>query len=302
MHQKEKKESHDYYFPLYNLKNPLADIKVGFSIMQPFEKLPRQIRKLFLSHWENQYKINNEYITSKKNFLAFRKASAFLHIQVMANNWTDAIDQSHKLAETSVSILNFIYRWHFPILEGQFLSGDKIKGGNRVSHGYTGDYYYKHEPALNFIPEFEKEISIFTDILTNPKTRVDNKINNALSIFSLQTSISNEGTRYVLLATCLESLLLDKNDRDYLRWRLAEKCAFLFMQKRKEIYDKIKKTYDKRSSFVHGSGEPVSAADLNDIQDIVVSILRRIVELRNQGFDTMEKIDEYITQEKFRER
>jgi hypothetical protein len=231
----------------------------------------------------------------------WRKASAFLHVQVKTKNWNDAIDESHKVAETSASILSFLYRAHFPILEGQFLSGDKIKGGNRTSHGYSGEYYYKRGTTFNFKPEFEKEISLLTDILTKPKSRIDNKINNALSLFNLQTSILDGGTRYVLLATCLESLLLDKNDRDYLRWRLAEKSAFLFAQNRKEIYNKVKKTYDKRSSFVHGSGEPICIADLNNMQDIVVSIMRRMVELRNEGFDTMEKIDEYITELKFRE-
>jgi hypothetical protein len=301
MNQKESIEKYDYYFPLYNLKHVLLDIPVGFSMMQPFEKLPRQIRKLFLSHWEYQYGINNEYITSKKAFLTWKKASAFLHVQVKSKNWNGAIEASHKLAENSAAILSFLYKTHFSILECLFLGGEKTKGGNRVCHGSSGEYYYKRESTLSFNPEFEKEIGLLTDILTKPKSRIDNKINNALSFFSLQTSISNVGIRYILLATCLENLLLDKNDKDYLRWKLAEKCAFLSTQNRKEIYDKVKKMYDKRSSFVHGSEEPIILADLNCMQDIVVLIMRRIVQLRNEGFDTMEKIDEYITEVKFRE-
>jgi hypothetical protein len=301
MKQKESIENYDYFFPLYNLKNLLTDIPVGFSMMQPFEKLPRQIRKLFLSHWEYQYGINNEYITSKKAFLMWRKASAFLHVQVKSKNWNSAIEASNKLAENSAAILNFLYKVHFSIPECFFLGGEKTKGGNRICHGSSGEYYYKREEIYNFNTEFEKEIFLLTDILTKPKSHVDNKINNALSIFSLQTSISNVGIRYVLLATCLESLLLDKNDRDYLRWRLAEKCAFLFGKNKKEIFDKVKKTYDKRSSFVHGSGEPITPADLSSMQDIVVLIIRRMVQLRNEGFDSMEKIDEYITEVKFRE-
>jgi hypothetical protein len=94
---------------------------------------------------------------------------------------------------------------------------------------------------------------------------------------------------------------LDKNDRDYLRWRLAEKSAFLFSKNRKEIYDKVKKTYDMRSSFVHGSSEQINKNDLKNMQDIVISIMRRMIELRNEGFDTMDKINNYVLELKFRE-
>ena len=67
------------------------------------------------------------------------------------------------------------------------------------------------------------------------------------------------------------------------------------------MYDKVRETYDMRSSFVHGSGQQIKENDLKNMQDIVTSIVRRILELRNEGFDTMEKINKYVLELKFRE-
>jgi hypothetical protein len=196
MQNQSSAEIYDYYFPLYNLKNPQSNIKVGFSILQPYENLPRQVRGCFLSHWKWQHGINNEFVRSKRWFIELRKECSFLCVKVKATNWTDAIEQSFRLAKTSVGILSFLYGGHFPIQDSQFVWGEKIKGGNRANFGSSGEYYYRRSlPTFEYDIKFEKEISLLTEILTVPKTEIDFKVKNTLSVFELQASVLDERIR-----------------------------------------------------------------------------------------------------------
>lgn len=302
MFQKSPQEKYWWYFPIYNLRNPSNNIRLGYATILRFGNLPRQVRKEFLYHWENQHAMNNEYERSKKDYISKKKNSAVLHLVVQAPSWTEAIDQSFKLAKISVSILGFLYRSHFPIEEGRFISGEITTGGRRVSSGTSGEYYHRRSLDIcEYKLEFEKEISKLTEILTQPKSEIDRRIRNALITFGIQTSICDENVRFVLLAACLESLLMGKSDRDYLGLRLAEKSAFLFAKDREIMYERVKKAYDKRSGFIHGSGETITQSDVNTMQLTVISILRRLIELKEEGYDRIEKIDTYIHKWKFKD-
>lgn len=303
MQRKVPYELYDHYYPLYNLRNPSNNIKVGYATIQRFENLPRQLRKQFLNNWELQYSVNNEYEHSKRWFIAERKNCAFFHVEVKASDWSKAIDQSFELAKVSVSILSFLYQDHFPIHDSQFVSGERIKSGYRASHGSSGEYYYRRTlQVFEYDPAYEKEIPKLTEILTEPESEIDRKIGNALLIFEIQTTVIDERVRFILLATCLESLLMGKSDRDYLGWRLAEKSAFLFPTNREAIYQRVKKAYDMRSGFIHGSNELITKNDRSNLQALIVSILRRLIELENEGFKSIERIDEYIRTLKFKDQ
>lgn len=294
-------ETYWWYFPLYNLKNPLKDINLGFGKILRFESLPRQVRKEFLIRWEQQHAVNNEYIQSKRAYISSKKSCAILHLEVKALNWHDAIDESFKVAKSSVGILSFLYLTHFPVEEGRFISGAIVAGGRRTSSGTSGEYYPRRSLVIcEYAPAFEKEISKLTEILTNPKSEVDRRIRNALTTFEIQTSVPDQNVKFVLLVTCLESLLMGKSDRDYLGSKLSEKSAFLFPTEREAMYNRVKKAYAKRSAFVHGSEKTITQIDLNEMQALVVSILRRLIELEEEGYDNIEKVEAFIKGLKFR--
>ena len=67
------------------------------------------------------------------------------------------------------------------------------------------------------------------------------------------------------------------------------------------MYDGVEKAYDKRSGFIHGSGEAITQNDVNVMKGTVSSILKRLIELKEEGYDRMEKIDAYIQELKFRD-
>ena len=214
---KGQQETYWWYFPIYNLRNPSNNVKLGNGTILRFESLPRQVRKEFLIHWEHQHTINNEYLRSKKDYINVKKNCAVLNLEVKAAGWTEAIDISFKAAKSSVSIISFLYRTHFPIEEAKFVSGETTTGGNRITSGSAGEYYPRRSLLIcEYNLKFEKEISKLTEILTNPKCEIDRRIGNALMIFEIQASISDQNVKFVLLATCLESLLMGKSDRDYL--------------------------------------------------------------------------------------
>jgi hypothetical protein len=294
-------ETYWWYFPLYNFRNPLKDINLGFGALLRFESLPRQVRKEFLIHWEQQHAINNEYIQSKRGYIGSKKSCAILSLEVKESIWDAAIDISFKAAKSSVSILSFLYLTHFPVEEGKFISGEIVAGGRRVISGSSGEYYPRRSLDIcEYKSEHEKEISKLTEILKNPKSEIDRRIKSALTTFEIQTSVPDQNVKFVLLVTCLESLLMGKSDRDYLGARLSEKSAFLFPNDREVMYNRVKKAYDKRSAFIHGSEKTVKQIDLNEMQATVVSIVRQLIDLKENGYDNMEKVDAFIKKLKFR--
>jgi len=287
-----------FYYPIYNLRKPSNNIKLGYSTIVTFDSLPSEIKESFILFWENYFTISTEYARTEKEYVDRKKTSTFLHLKVEAKDDNEAIEKASNLVKDSVSILSFLYWWaYFPIHHCFYVSeGSEYVGG-------AGDYYYISGLYISeYRSKYEKEISKLTDILIKPMSEIDRKIRNTLIIFGIQSSVTNEQARFVLLTTCLESLLMTKSDRDYLRWRLAEKAAFLFAKNKRMANRNIKLGYDKRSAFIHGSsGKNITQNDVNMMLGTVISVLRRLVELKETGFNKMEDIDEFVEKLKFGE-
>ena len=155
----------------------------------------------------------------------------------------------------------------------------------------------------------EKRIPILTDIFvkSNPN-EIERKIRNAVRIFGIQTSVKNQQVRFVLLVTCLESLLMTESDKDYLLWKLAEKVTFILDGNKKELNDYIKKAYNKRSAFIHGSKSEDSLVTENDIfniEGVVSNLVWKMIDFVKNGYTHVQKhngvksINEYIEETKF---
>lgn len=121
------REEYEYYFPLYNLHQPLKIVKLGHGALQAFGNLPRQMRREFLLQWDLQQSEINQSVRSKKWFISNMKDCAILSVEVKSGNWTESIDQSARLAKESISILSFLYRAHFSVDEARFLAANVLK-------------------------------------------------------------------------------------------------------------------------------------------------------------------------------
>ncbi|GAG22799.1 unnamed protein product, partial [marine sediment metagenome] len=92
----------------------------------------------------------------------------------------------------------------------------------------------------------------------NTNTSLEKRIVRSIRIMGLARTSSQPQIRLLFNIASLESLLLSKNDRDYLGTKLAEKVAFLLgdnFDQRMNIIKDIKTLYRKRSAIIHGGKE-----------------------------------------------
>lgn len=164
--------------------------------------------------------------------------------------------------------------------------------------------------TATYVKRFEERIAILTDIFTKTNlNEIERKIRNTVRIFGIQTAITNDQVRFVLLITCLESLLMTGRDKDYILWKLAEKSAFILGRDKRGINNYIKEAYGKRSAFVHGSTKEevlVTENDITKAQELVINLVWKLVfDFLENGYSNIKKrkgsksIDEYIEETKF---
>jgi len=298
-------KTYHFYYPIYNVYRFPKNMKLGHSIVLTFEDLPKEVQQDFILTWKHHFTVNTEYARTEGELVDRKKACTYLHLVVMANGHYKATERASSLAQDSVHILRFLYAVHFPVNECRYtIEGSKNRGGmESVGERFPG--------SASYVEKFGKMISELTDIITKSKpTTIERKIKNTVRIFGIQTSITSLEVRFVLLVTCLESLLLTESDRDYILWKLAEKTAFLIGKNRKTINDFVKSAYKKRSAFIHEKTkkkkeEIITETDVFNMESVVFSVFRKLMEFRERGYAEIQKkpnfqsIDEHIEEIKF---
>jgi len=294
----------DFYVPIYCLYGFPEGMKLGYSTVIDFQKLPTEVSKHFVRFWEHCFTIDTQYHHTKDEYVSLKKSSTFIHFEIEANGSHKAIEKAVTLAEDALHIVRFSYRINFNLADMWYKIREiKQEGG---MEGMAGLPFIG---GANYDKFAEKEIPILTDIFvkSNPN-EIERKIKKAVRIFGIQTSVKNQQVRFVLLLTCLESLLMTKSDRDYLRWKLAEDVAFILNDNKRELYNYITKAYDKRSDFIHGNETKdslVTESDIFNVEGIVSNIVWKMIDFVKNGYTDVEKkldvrsIKEYIEETKF---
>jgi len=270
-----------------------------------FDDLPIEIRNYFVLLWKHQFSIGTECHRTEDEYVNLKKRSTFINLVVKANGHSKAIEEARSLAEDALHILRFLYQINFNIIDIRYIvKENKNEGGmeNIAGLPFIG--------GANYVKLFGERIPVLTDIFikSNPN-EIEKKIRNAIRIFGIQTSVANDQVRFVLLVTCLESLLMTVSDRDYILWKLAEKTAFVLGKNKKEINEYVKWAYEKRSAFIHGSRgkeDIVTKDDIYTAQGIVTSVMWKLFDFIKDGYTQIQKgkdvksIDGYIEEIKFR--
>lgn len=297
-------KSFDYYVPIYCLYGFPDGLQLGYSTVVDFQNLPTEISKYFTVFWEHCFTIDTQYHHTKEEYVNLKKRSTFIHFAIEANGSYKANEKATSLAEDALHIIRFLYRINFSIVDMRYKTREvKQEGG---MEGMTGLPFIG---GANYGKFFEENIPILTGIFvkSNPN-EIERKIRNTVRIFGIQTSVKNQQVRFVLLVTCLESLLMTESDRDYLLWKLAEKVAFILDGNKRKLSDYIKKAYDKRSAFIHGSKSEdglVTEGDIFNIEGVVSNLVWRMIDLVKDGYTHVRKekgvksIDEYVEETKF---
>jgi hypothetical protein len=298
-------KTYDFYVPIYCLYGFPENAKLGYSTVIDFQNLPTEISEHFVMFWERCFTIDTQYHTTKEEYVSLKKRSTFIHFVIEANGSYKAIEKAISRAEDALHIVRFLYRINFNIVDMRYKTREIKQEGGRV--GMAGLPFIG---CVNYGESVGKEIPILTDIFvkSNPN-EIEEKIRKTLRIFGIQTSVKNQQVRFVLLVTCLESLLMTKFDRDYILWRLAEKVALISDDNKRDLYDYVRKeAYEKRSAFIHGNegkDNLVTENDILKIEGVVSNLVWRMIDLVKDGYTHVRKekgvksIDEYVEETKF---
>jgi hypothetical protein len=296
-----------FYFPLYNLSKFPNKLKIGFSTVILFEDIPKKVQDSFIEAWKHEYFINRGYSLTEQDFIDYSKKRVFLSVSVEANGYTKASEKASILLNDSLNILRFLYSEDISANDYYWI----IEGSN--SSGGTIGYERNYRVWIAWFDNFRISVPLLTEIITklNPTT-LEKKIGNMLKLYGIQTSVRNSSTKFVLLITCLESLLLTSSDKDYLGWKVSEKTAFLVGKDGKdriEINNYTKLAYRKRSRFIHADAKKkadfIEEFDVLKLQKLVRRVLDKLLTLRANGYTEIQdvgdakNVEEYIDQIKF---
>lgn len=303
----------EYYIPVYFLYELPKDMSIGFSTVVSFQDLPENVQKYYLKEWEQNFEKNKDF-PSLDESIKEKSESIFLHFSFKVNGENKARTESEQIAQDSLTIIGFACGGvNFNLIDFFYT----VNSCEEVHSGFNGRYELPFESTIG-----SKEIIQRTNILTaifvnsNPN-EIELKIRNALRIYRLQQPVADDQVRFLLLVTCLESLLMTKSDRDYILWRLAEKVTFILSETERDVSMQetnsfIKEAYNKRSAFVHGSANIDEIITFSDTVRLDVFIYKLVWSIINnflgKGYTKIQKtkdkksIDEYIEQRKFGEK
>ena len=77
-------------------------------------------------------------------------------------------------------------------------------------------------------PLHDQSIAPINQIFVKPNPNdLEKRILSAIDVYGLIEPSTPKHVRFLFCVVALESLLLGKSDRDYLRWKIAEKISFL---------------------------------------------------------------------------
>ena len=299
--------TYHFFFPIYQLFQYPGGKELGYGTTILFGDIPSEVKESFISDWNHNFGIHTEWARTKEELVERKAAAAFLKLELKANGNDKAMDRAVQLAEDSVNVLRFVYQVNFPIGHSKFYLD------NGQGSGGTGMPFFTFQGAAWYNARLEPYIQTLSEILSDATPQdIEKRVRAALKIFGIQTKTEDRNVRLLLLISCLEGLLLSPSDRDYLGWRVAEKTTFLLGKdegNRKEIFEFITESYDKRSRFAHQdqrSGKEVTENDLLQMIDVIQGLVHRLLELMNEGYSQIQKdpqkstIDGFVEVEKFR--
>lgn len=274
-----KKRKYTFYYPLGELKK-FSISEIGHCTYLTFDKLPAKVQTFFFEVWNGDYDYKPEHSANKKELITKRRKYAFLKLELLSTGMNKTQDYASSIVNESLHILRYVSNSDCGTLKPAF-------------NEEKGDYYQSSEVG-NIITRIENidkkmktEIKTLTNIFQKEiKSELEEKIADAIIIGGISTQIEYDAVRMMLLCSGLEILLLA--ERGNVGYKLAERVAFLvnkIKRKRMDVFDEIIELYGKRSTFTHKGQHSITGEDIEKLNYYFKSTVRRIMELRNQGYE-----------------
>lgn len=155
------------------------------------------------------------------------------------------------------------------------------QNGSRTFIGFEKEYFTSyidklHKIFLNFLSEISCK--------KNP-SKLEKKILRGIELYGISNLTKNHDIRFIMLTSALETLLLSKNDKDYLGLKLAEKSSYLIEndgEKQLNLFRLVKEMYGKRSGLIHEGNRKIEERDVDLLEDLVGMIIFRLLKLSSK--------------------
>ncbi|NWG36125.1 HEPN domain-containing protein [Nitrososphaera sp.] len=284
-----KTADYDFYFPIYRAKRYPDGYKIGNCVALAFEKLPQKVQEIFLKDWDSEYTLQGSGM-SKEHFIVLHKESLFLSCNLKANGQGGATTKARMQCEQALDLLRIVHGTSFKINDFCFV----VDKSSEVFHRLPIMELLEEKASVLYSSGSDSFICTLNDIMiAQSPTELEQKIKNAVHLFAVATSVSYPEVKFVILCSAMEAMLLSSGDKDYLGWKLAERAAFLLepKAKRESTAKEVADLYNMRSRFVHqdAKDEPITSADYSSIENVMLNVLLRLIEMRKRGYTRVSK-------------
>jgi hypothetical protein len=304
----------DFYFRIR------SDFPSGFQIgngyLYPYKDLEKDIQKKISNNWESEWKYGyyeERFLDTFEDYKKFREENdSYMHVKLNSIGTDKATEKANLSMQRNLNIYKIIYSQF-----GHISSHSNITHFNNFYIGIhkMGAVYGGKQIDRNItlfrIELFDNRIKEMNEIIDSiNRSELEERIISVIDIMGMINDQIPLEMRYLLCIISLEKLLL--YEKDYLGWKLAERISFLLgledlwlltfdnyneiftneelrkdvLPKAKfELNKKIKKLYDKRSSFAH-SGKiqnMITPEDFRFAQRLVVWLVELLMNLRKIG-------------------
>jgi hypothetical protein len=302
-------DMYEFFFPALELFNFPDGYILGSCELHSFTQLPQQIQTQISSEWKYRYeREKNIYLVrSFDEYQERKKRETYFCLSVQALGNEKAIETATRLANQGLNILKCFYPLeHAPRLVACHYKVGASYGAVREERFIWG--WHNHWTDK----EIEGYLRIVNDFV---RRRTDDEIArrclSAIDIYGMMEKETALKLKFLLSIMATESLLLGKDDKDFLGWKLREKVAILLgdtpnwvkqhLSKspkdsltreecdqarpaaRAELAKKVGMIYDKRSALVHqDAGEEITEDDFRFASMIMRFSLHRILRLYNE--------------------
>jgi hypothetical protein len=302
-------KTYEFYIPIYCLYDFPKNLLLGSLKVIDFRDIPEKIQEFYVERWKFRFRIDSEYHHNEDEYVNLKKKSTFLYLVLKANGGDKASKKVKDMAEDALHIIRFVYEINFNLIDVDYWVKET---GDSSGCGIVGLARLPFCGVASYDNALEKSLKILSSIFYKKDPNdIEERVKRAIRIYGTQESIISEQVRFLLLITCLETLLMSKSDRDYILWRLAEKTAFVLGGNMQKTNDYIKDAYEKRSRYIHGdSKQTITDEDIVKAKKIVGDLIwKLIIAFVKNGYTQVAKggdpkkrgkiIDEYVEQLKF---
>jgi hypothetical protein len=277
-------ESYEFFFPAMELFGFPEGYRLGLCELHSFPQLPPQAQTRISSDWKYRYDDEKAAYSASsiEDYEKQKKQETYFCLKVEASGFNKAIEMATERANQALKILKCFYLLEpAPRLRACHYLRGSGSGAVREERFKWG--WYRHR----IVSEIEEYVQTVNDFI---QKRTDDEIArrclSAIETYGMIESETPLELKFLLLVMATEGLLLGRDDKDFLGWKLREKVAILlgdtpgwfreFLQKevptqeecnesrvaaRADLAKKVGEMYDKRSALVHRDDEAKKLAE-----------------------------------------